>query len=80
MSRQEIFDKVKKVICDILADDSIEIEETTYMVDQLELDSFEIVEIVTELETEFKVTFDEDKMTQFVQIKDVIDYIEDLCK
>lgn len=76
MSREVILNRVINVIKEVLMDDSIQITENSYLVDELELGSLEIMEMVAELEEEFGITIPEEKMNGFVQVKDFIDYLE----
>lgn len=76
MSREVILNRVIKVIEEVLMDDSLQITEDSYLVDELELGSLEIMEMVAELEEEFGITIPEEKMNSFVQVKDFIDYLE----
>lgn len=76
MSREVILNRVIKVIKEVLMDDSVQITEESYLVDELELGSLEIMEMVAELEEEFEITIPEEKMNSFVQVKDFIDYLE----
>lgn len=46
------------------------------LVDDLDLDSLEIMELVMQIEDNFSITVGEDKMTEFALVKDVVDYIE----
>lgn len=79
MTREMILDKVVGVIKDVLLDDSVMIEEETYLIDELELGSLEIMEMVSKLEDEFDVTIPEKEMNHFVQIKDFVNYLETAC-
>ena len=79
MSRQEIMDKVTNAIKIALGDDSMEINEDTYLVDELEFGSMEVMEMIGELEDNFDCMIPEENMDSFVQVKDIVDYIEKAC-
>ncbi len=77
MSREEIFNGVKEVLkeyCDK------EINENTSIVDELGLDSLDIVEMLMALEEKFDVTIEDSVAEGFNEVKDVIDYIENAKK
>ena len=52
------------------------ITEETSIVDELGLDSLDIVEMLMALEEEFGVTIDDTVAEKFTIVKDVVDYIE----
>ena len=63
MSRQEIMN--------IVAD--------AYLIDDLGFGSMDVMEMIGELEESFGCTIDEDNLEQFVQVKDIVEYIEKAC-
>ena len=75
MSREEIFEGVKKIVMDSCEDGKTITEETS-IVDELGLDSLDIVEMLMALEEEFGVTIDDTVAEKFTIVKDVVDYIE----
>ena len=77
MSREEIFEGVKKVVLEALAEEKI-ITEKTAIVDELGLDSLDIVEMLMALEEEFEISIDDSAAEKFVKVSDVIDYIQKL--
>lgn len=79
MSREVIMEKVVKIVRGILCDDSVTITEDSYFVDELEFGSLEVMEMMAELEEEFDLTIPEEKASQFVQVRDFIDYLEEAC-
>lgn len=79
MSREVIFEKVVKIIREVVSDDSFNITEDTYFVDELEFGSLDVMEMMMQLENEFDVDIPEEKSSQFVQVKDFIDYLEEVC-
>lgn len=79
MSREEIMDKVTKAIRIALGDDKVEIKEDTYLVDELEFGSMEVMEMIGELEESFECMIPEENMDSFVQVRDIVDYIEKAC-
>lgn len=79
MSREAIMEKVVMIIRGILCDDSVTITEDSYFVDELEFGSLEVMEMMAELEDEFNLSIPEEKASQFVQVRDFIDYLEEAC-
>lgn len=79
MSREEIMDKVTEAIRIALGDDKVEIKEATYLVDELEFGSMEVMEMIGELEESFGCMIPEENMDSFVQVRDIVDYIEKAC-
>lgn len=79
MSRDEIMDKVTEAIRIALGDDKVEIKEDTYLVDELEFGSMEVMEMIGELEESFECMIPEENMDSFVQVRDIVDYIEKAC-
>ncbi len=79
MSRDEIMDKVTEAIRIALGDDKVEIKEATYLVDELEFGSMEVMEMIGELEESFGCMIPEENMDSFVQVRDIVDYIEKAC-
>ena len=79
MSRDEIMDKVTEAIRIALGDDKVEIKEATYLVDELEFGSMEVMEMIGELEESFECMIPEENMDSFVQVRDIVDYIEKAC-
>ena len=75
MSREENFEGVKKVVMEAV-DGEKEITIETSIVDELGLDSLDIVEMLMALEEEFEISIDDSAAETFVKVSDVIDYIE----
>ena len=75
MNREEIFEGVKKVVMDAIGEEK-EISENAVIVDELGLDSLDIVEMIMALEEEFEISIDDSAAEKFVKVSDVIDYIE----
>lgn len=76
MSREEIFESVKKVVMEAIDEEGKVITEDTSIVDELGLDSLDIVEMLMALEEEFDISIDDSIAEKFVKVSDVIDYIE----
>ena len=76
MRREEILNSLTGVLRELMGDDDFEVSEEMSLVDDLDLDSLEIMELVMQIEDNFSITVGEDKMTEFALVKDVVDYIE----
>ena len=79
MSRVEIMDKVAGAIRVALGDDKAKVTEATYLRDELEFGSMEVMEMIGELEESFHCTIPEENMESFVQVRDIVDYMEKVC-
>lgn len=69
-----VFEKVKKMIVDHLGVEESQITEKTDFEDDLEADSLDIFQIISELEEEFDVTIDTDQNIKTVG--DLVDHIK----
>ena len=77
MTREEIFEKVKKIIVERLgvADTSVTMEAS--FIDDLGADSLDIVELIMALEEEFDMEIPDEDAEKIVSVSDVVDYIKD---
>ncbi|EHL17145.1 acyl carrier protein [Peptoanaerobacter stomatis] len=71
-----VFEKIRKIISTHTGLDKNNINLDSNIVDDLELDSIEIFDILSEIEGEFSIEIDEDSYESFKTIKDVVEYIE----
>ena len=69
------FEKIKKVIEDNLSVDT-EITLETKFVEDLGADSLDIFQVVSDLEGEFNMEFDNDAAEKIKTVGDVVDYIK----
>lgn len=69
-----VFEKVKELIVDHLGVEESQITEKTDFENDLEADSLDIFQIISELEDEFDVTIDTDQNLKTVG--DLVDHIE----
>ena len=76
MSREEILEKLTSVIREIMCDNNVKVTEEMNLIDDLELDSLEAMELMMEVENEFDVKILQDEDSNFVKVKDFIDYLE----
>lgn len=71
-----VFEKIRKIISSRTGLDKEAISLDANIVDDLELDSIEVFEILSEIEDEFSIEIDEDSYESFKTLKDVVEYIE----
>ena len=57
MEREEVFEKVAEIICEVLDAEDLELTEETTANDVEDWDSLSHLSIVNEIETEFKIKF-----------------------
>ncbi len=76
MDRDAILDKVREVMLDIVTlDGDVELNEDTQF-KSLDIDSFDMLEIISTLEDDFDLSFDTDDLDKIVTIGDAVDAIE----
>lgn len=76
MDRTAILERVIEIVLDTLdVDEDIEIDEETSF-KSLGADSFELLELVTTLEDEFDLTFDDEALEAIATVRDAVDAIE----
>ena len=75
MNREEIFNAVKEIVTEAVGEEK-NITEETSIIDDVGLDSLDIVEMLMALEEKFDISIDDSAAEKFVKVKDVIDYVE----
>ena len=68
MSREEVFEKLNTVFCDVFDDEDIKVSETTTADDIEDWDSLEHINLMAAVEKEFSIEF---TMGQIVSMKNV---------
>lgn len=76
MDRDEILQKIKDVISDQIAIDEDDIELDSSLEDDLDVDSLDLLQIVTAIEDEFNITIDDDAFESVKTVGDAVNYIE----
>ena len=75
MDRSDILAKVKELVSDTLECDAAALTlDSRY--DDLGADSFDLLDLVTSLESEFDIEFDDDALSELATVGDLIDAIE----
>ena len=70
------FEKVKEVIVNAANIDEDKIKLSASLENDLGLDSLDAVELGMALEEEFGLTIDEDKLTSFKTVEDIVNFID----
>jgi len=80
MSKQEILDRVKKVVVEKLGVKEDEVKETSSFQEDLGADSLDTVELVMGLETEFDIEIPDDDVNSMRTVGDAVEYIASKLK
>ena len=75
-----IFEKIRKMMAEQLNIDPDRITLKTKFVDDLRIDSLDIVELLMRAEDEFGMKFDNSVVLNFSSVGDVVDYITNALK
>lgn len=75
MTRNEIFNKVNEICKEVFDDESIQIEEITTANDIEEWDSLTHLQLISEIETEYKIKFTMGEIQGFANVGELIDTI-----
>jgi acyl carrier protein len=76
----EIIEKLKKIISqyvDLEEVDISQLNETTHLINDLGLDSFYVIDIVLDIETEFEITIDDNSISNFETVQNVVTIIKE---
>ncbi len=79
MQRQEIVERVKKVVANVLKNNGEISDEANFIFD-LGADSAQSVMLVAAFEEEFDIEMEEDKALQIQTVKDAVDFIAGYLK
>ncbi len=75
MKREEVLDKVKKILAEKLDVDEAEIKEEASLIDDLGADSLDLVDLVMDFEETFGVKIEDEELENIKTVKDVVDGI-----
>ena len=78
MTRKEIKEIVFRTLTDVIADDELEITENSNIMDDLDMDSIEMQEVLSDLEDEFDIEILDSMLKRMITIGDIIDIIAEL--
>lgn len=69
--------KLEQIIRDTKGDDKIEITPDSVLLSDLKLDSFDVAQLVSEIETEFKIKVNDRDINNFKTVQNILDYIKE---
>lgn len=78
MTRKEIKEIVFRTFTDVIADDEAVITENSSIMDDLDMDSIEMQEALSDLEEEFDIEILDSMLKRMITIGDIIDVIAGL--
>ena len=73
----DIFEQVKKILCDQLDLDEEQVTEESEVIDDLGADSLDIVDLVMTLEEEFDTEIPDEDIENLRTVGDIVKYIEE---
>ena len=80
MEREEIKNRVKKVIAKVLNTDIAEISDDANFIFDLGADSIQSVQLIAGFEEEFDIEMDEDRAKEVQTVSEAIDFIAEYLK
>ena len=80
VSSEEIFEKVKNIIVDLLQVSEDAVTEEAHFIDDLGADSLDLVELIMGIEEEFNIEIPDGEAEKVVTVGDVVDYIKENVK
>lgn len=75
LNRTTVEEKVIDAICDGLSVDKEKVVRSASFIEDLKVDSLDIVELVMSLEDEFDISISDDEAAQLKTVGDVIDFV-----
>ena len=72
-----IFDKIKEIIVEQLCVDESAVKSETSLMKDLEADSLDAVEIIMAIEDEFEIEIPDEDAEKFLNIGDIVKYVEE---
>ena len=76
----EIIEKLKSIIQPYLDEDEVDVNEIklhSNLIQDLGLDSFYVIDLIIDIETEFDISIDNDQISQFETVESVVRVIEE---
>ena len=68
--------RLEKIIRDTKGDNKIAITPESVLLSELKLDSFDVAQLVSEIEAEFNIKVNDRDINNFKTIQNILDYIE----
>ena len=78
MEREELFAKVKEIIVDQIACNPDDITEDTNLIEDLDADSLDLLQLLTEFEDQFDISIEDEAFEKVKTIGDALDQIRSL--
>jgi len=75
--KEEIFEKVKKIVMEGLDVEEEKVTKEASFIDDLAADSLDVVELIMSLEEEFDIEIEDSEAEKIRTVGDVVDYIEE---
>lgn len=75
MTKQEILERIQKILADQLSIELETIEVTSNIIEDLNADSLDIVELVMSLESEFDMAIMDEEAERIRTVGDAVDFI-----
>ncbi len=76
----DIIGKLKTIIEPYLDEDEVDIEQISlesHLIQDLGLDSFYVIDLIIDIETEFDIAIENDQISQFETVESVVKVIEE---
>ena len=71
-----MFEKIQDIISEVLGVEKDEITMESNLTEDLNADSLDALDIVTEIEEKLSVKIPDEDFTKFATVKDIVEYIE----
>jgi acyl carrier protein len=75
MSKDEILVRVSEVLVETFGVEPDQIQATTHLIDDLDLDSIDLIDLVVRLEEETSLDLAEDELRKLRVIQDIVDLV-----
>lgn len=75
---EEMFEKMKEIICHYVEADPAEITMDSRFVEDLDLNSYDLMCMIGEIEDVFSISVDEQKASKLLTVRDALEYFSSL--
>ncbi|MCL1945853.1 MAG: acyl carrier protein [Chitinivibrionia bacterium] len=75
-----MIEKLQKIIREAKGDDKLSVTPEMVLISDLKLDSFDVAQLVNEIENEFGIRVNDRDINNFKTVKNILDYIEEKQK